>query len=309
MPTVTYIYIACFLLVLLYFIQVIRLLPQIEEVRKQRLWSPGWLWVAFVPFLGTYIFKQMRDSPLDIHNFVLTPKRLSAINPAIYVDTRWVLFQEQYDRKTSAHHGTQLRFLDSNLNYDLIATSAESVRQQNKLYIEVARKPRSDVLWGSLTSQRPNWRLTNYKTDVVFPIIDNSIAMNYTVRSCQPAQSQILYGKENFIVGLSEFQLVLLPALYLVWDEDGEQKHKPLDTDIITWEPSNSSKTKRSGASKSYWEIRAHIFTAFDLVEYTRIVSGISIKLGRGQQIAIMPGDKFSIPRTKFKFWFDYQTN
>lgn len=309
MPTVTYIYIACFLLVLLYFIQVIRLLPQIEEVRKQRLWSAGWLWVAFIPFLGTYIFNQTCDSTLGTNNFNLTPKRSSTINPAVYVDSRWALFQEQYDRKTSAHHGTQLRFLDPNLNYDLIATSTEPVSRKNTLFIEVARKPSSDVLWGSLSSHRPNWMLKNHKTNVVFPIIDNPTATKYIVRSCQPAQSHILYGGERFIVGLSEFHLILLPMLYLIWNEDGEQKHKPLDTEVITWNLSKSSKSNQQGPSKTYWEIRARIFTAFDLVEYIRVVSGISIKLNRGQQIAIMPGDKFSIPRTKFKFLFDYRTN
>jgi hypothetical protein len=274
-------------------------------MQKQRLMPISWFWFALFPFLGQYIYEKLDNLLSRPFEFKLTPKRRSISNLILFEDTRWVLFQEQYDRKTSAHHGTKVRFLASNSHFEIIASASNGPKHDpNKIFIEVARKKSEDVKWGALNYQAPNWKLSNHKIDVVIPIIASD---SNALEICRPAQAKILFGKEKFVVGLSEFNLLLLPKPYVVLSEGGRLSYYLLSEESLVCGLSNTKLIIQDPNIKNpHWEIKNRIMTVYQTIEYTKVVSGLPIIQKQGD-LVISAGDKFRIPDTEFRFWIDYQ--
>ncbi|MFZ6021912.1 MAG: hypothetical protein ACOYT9_00380 [Patescibacteria group bacterium] len=299
-----YIVIGIVFFVLLYvYARQLSILPQkLGETRNQKLWPERWLFIAFIPFLGSYIYKKALHSFDEGFRFNLAIKRECELKPISYVNTKWVLFQEQYDRKTSMHHGTELKFLSIGTHYQFISSIQKPI-SSNSIYVEVARNPKDNVPWASLSYQPPNWRLTTLKADVVIPITKNIDEVS-VLHSCHPSETHVLRGGERFIVGLSEYQILKLPHLYLRWYEGGISKYKLLDSEPISWP---FSENYRSRKLDQVWEITGNIMIVHQTVEYTKVISRIPITLNPGNKAVIMPGDRFRIPGTDHKFWLDYK--
>lgn len=285
-----------------YIRQIIMLLPKVATTIYQKLWSDRWLAVAFIPFFGAYIYKQALNSFNELLGFNLAVKRESNFKPITYLPTNWVLFQEQYDRKTSMHHGTEIKFLQSNSYYQFISSGQENT-SVNSIYVEVARNLKENTSWASLTFQSPFWRLINLKTDAVIPIIRN-VDNAKIVNPCLPSDAFILKGGESFIVGLSEYQIHNLPNFVLWWSNGDEVGQKLLDRTTIEWPfPDNFRNTNQNLA----WKIQGISLIVYQSVEYTKVVSPVPVILRPGERIEIMSGDRFSIQNTDIRFWIDYQ--
>ena len=212
------------------------------------------------------------------------------------------MFQERYDRKTSMYHGTDFRFLSLNTSYAFISVKNKPL-SENAVFVDVARNPKDD-LWARLQYMSPSWMLKNLKDDVVIPVIKDS-DQKRIVDSCSPLGTRMLDGGESFAVGLSEYQIIKLPTLYLIWNDGDKQGYWALEQNILQWPPLKANNSDRN----LYWKIDKNVLKLHQKVEFTRVISSLPFTLEAGQSQFLLPGDRFVIPEIGHTFLIAYNDN
>lgn len=298
-----------------------------------------WLAFVFFPWIGKKIFTSIYEkfglAPVYLK---LSAMRSGEINPSpipIGV-SNWFLFEEQYDRKTSAHHGTKITLLDKNRSYRFLTSSLfDQPADMGVIYIETPRQLplvpdqlfiENEMLWANLhcgdhTSSW--WILENLFIGTVIPVVHTRKGKKKG-KMIVGGNSDRLESQDKFCIGLSEFQIICLPSLviscsrveYLDEKYAGREIHNgpvPIDGEVSFGSGQNNYfRAYSEYIPRTHWKITNGVLTILSegpLLEYISIIDGLPVDCKLGEQILLMPGDKFRIARgsdLEYRFKIDY---
>ncbi len=147
-----------------------------------------------------------------------------------YHNVGWILFQEQYDRKSGDHQGTRIHLL-ANGEYDIVSYSYKTdiedintIEGTEEIVIPYPGKfvklESEKFLWAKLRRGEDLWQLYNerdYSIIPIYTIIEDEVLDEGSVQLCkrQDISPFTLKNGHCFIVHTTEFRIFRLPKLAL----------------------------------------------------------------------------------------------
>lgn len=196
---------------------------------KKRVWNSGWFILAFFPLVGWYIFTKVKKAASETILLDMSDTDPSQ-NLAEYHNVEWILFQEQYDRKSGDHQGTRFHLL-TEPEYDIVSYTYEidtddQVQDNDAKEIvipypgKVVRLDAERFLWATLTHTNGSWQIYNEREHSIIPIYntkESDLLEEGSVNICKHNDSRypILKNGQYFIVHTTEFCIFRLPKLAL----------------------------------------------------------------------------------------------
>lgn len=312
------------------------------QMASENLWPRRWLIFVYIPFIGRKIIKTIKQNTSLPTRLRFSASRESETDPAPIQLGRsnWILFEEQYDRKTSAHHGTKINLLNKRSNYQFAtfhSIPTLPIKKDGIIYVEMPRPmphvsnqflyEQDKILWANLHGGEEGsswWILENLFPGTVIPVI---YSRNGQVggKMINGSESLKLESLDKFCVGLSEFQLVQLPPL-AVFCLSTESENNSFIKGKIQNEPGFidgrvsfgcgqenffRAYTDNEKIKKIHWHIMGGELYVNEnaFLEYTSISSGIPVDYSSGARILLMPGDRFRVVcdvDLEYRFFVDY---
>lgn len=231
--------IVIFLLFTGYLIHIIWLWLLISREIEKWYWPRKWLVLAFFPLLGSLIIQRLRKlsgQPIEID--LTEPESINGNFD--YRNVGWILFQEQYDRKSGDHQGTSVYLLNAQ-EYEIVSYSQKNdinedliLNSEKEIIIPYPGKvlglSLERFLWASLKWEGDAWKIYNERDYTIIPVyktVEDETLEEGSVQLCKK-QDITPYALKNgncFIVHTTEFRIFQLPkiALFTV-DASGEKK-------------------------------------------------------------------------------------
>lgn len=288
---------------------------QIAITCSEKSWPRNWVLLALVPFIGNIIYKRVLDATNQHITFRTTPKKDSKFAyDFVYEPSDWILLEEQYDLKTSDHHGTRIHSLNRDYRYQII-TQADipdtRTRDANPFHIQVGtpRPVKYGREWARLDFNdiTNNWDITNLSSDTVIPIVDSNNSQH--IKHCLRTHSLSINCGETFIISSSDFKIICLPPLAVYW----YYKNKHYSASWIKSDlrcgsaQDNSIPIKLASVAKYHWMIKQDKLICHEKIDYSPVGSEDIIHLDKGTVMKISLGDTFKIPRVSIDFFVDYE--
>lgn len=209
-----------------YISHIVLLAKRIRKTSRDYFWPKKWLVLAIFPFLGWCLYRKAKEAVNDQITLLL-PDIESTHQQSSNLHFGWILFQEQYDRKSGDHQGTSIHMLNKE-SYSLTSYTHEPddefASSSSEIVIPYPGKRThlrpERFLWASLIRKGSNWLIQNERNHTIIPVFETLHDDNLkegTVRLCRP-RDQILTSLNNgdcFIVHTTEFRVFELPPLAL----------------------------------------------------------------------------------------------
>jgi len=327
---VSYGLIIVFLGLVIYFYLVIapKRYIQLIQYSEERLWPPGWQFLAFLPLLGqrwSGLIKQHTQSSV-----VLTrPYKLRKNQPDLPGRiTRYVLLEEQRTIKRSEQYGVRLMPLYSR-EYKLVTPILGDVLQKDEILIQLSRPVREKINWGKLKLEGECLKFQNTRKSNVVPVfryarvlesneklvdilrIGSATSLNTGNRLLD---STLLSSGDRFLLGLSEFQFIVLPYCQLRWfDLKQPEQHgnwilnKPR---IEVWKKDDDNLTTMENQGNHLFDLTEDLQLTFfnpGFFSVTRVWSEVpspSSTVKANQRAILQPGEYFEYEG--YGFTIDY---
>lgn len=278
----------------------------------ERLWPRKWLLLSFVPFVGRSIFARVMASTAQNTSLKLSAEKTSKFHPDFQFDAvRWILMEEQYDLKTSDHHGTRLHGLNNDSIYRIVTAASSSENsggKENEIGITTPRPVRQRKEWARLEYDgfSNQWKLTNLNFGTIIPVVAGK--EKTTIKYCEHSRSELLSSGSSFIVGSSDFRLTRLPPLAVFWKHKGKCKFATWEKDDVSCGSlsDNTIIVDLPSVAGHHWAIRKDKLICKASINYKPLGAKKTISLGNGASIILSPGDVFRIPSLPMVFTIDY---
>jgi len=204
----------------------VRSYQELSGKSLERLWPPLWPFLVFVPWLGHRWLERMLETSERAFRLNPPQERMFTQDEQVpWGESSFFLFEEQHDHATGEDHGVRIQVLKTGHMYTLISHCDPNQQAHPLQEIEVAtpRALRRSMTWGYLESEGNRWRLENLAANGhLIPILrvrsglpDQFILQDYV----RPGKSIELKAGDKFLVGISEFQFVCLPAYDACYSE------------------------------------------------------------------------------------------
>lgn len=313
-----------FLLVLVglsYIISVAWSLRLLNKICQDNFIPRWWLILAFFPF-GFILSRQVEEVMKE--RFYLTFPEIDIIrNPSKYRNSGWVLFQEQYDRKSGDHQGTSFYILGEN-DYLLVSYTHESSTEKLQLNDvseivvpypgKMLRAKPEKFQWARLIRKNDDWYIQNERAHTIIPIyetVNDDSLKEGSVRFCTPQNliPTILQNGDYFIAHTTEFRIFRLPklTLYEIMPDQKKRYIKPIFEDEVRINNdgnivlSNDASIIIKGNFVSISADTSILYCSKFLPEKS-LTNGTFV-------LPIHPGDLFEIKGSPAKFLIDFDPN
>lgn len=311
------------------------------QAAYENLWPRRWLIFLYLPFIGGKIINTIQQNtsiPSRLRFSVFRDSETDPV-PIQLGRSNWILLEEQYDRKTSAHHGTKINLLDKKRNYQFVTPLSIPVMNTKRdgiIYVEMPRPMphasgqlygQDEIPWANLHSGGEGsswWVLENLFSGTVIPVIYASNGQKGG-KMITGSDSLRLNSLDKFCVGLSEFQLVHLPPLAVFCVRTEPKNNKLIEVKIQNG-PGLVDRRISFGSGQGnffraytddakiqilHWEIKnSELFVNENaFLEYTSITNGLPVDCTPGARVLLMPGDRFRVMcsvELEYRFFVDY---
>lgn len=277
--------------------------------------------LAIVPF-GFLLFRKVEEALREKYHLTF-PEIDIVCNPSQYRNSEWVLFQEQYDRKSGDHQGTSFYILSED-EYLIVSYTHEQLSDSflstniPEIVIPYPGKMMQlspeKFLWAHLIRKNDNWHIQNERIHTIIPVYETINDYNLkdgSVRFCTPQNLMptMIQNGDYFIVHTTEFRIFRLPklALYKIISDKSRKFIKSIYGETVSLDH-NGDIVVPEQASIKFGGNFVSVSHDITILYYSKFLPEKSFTNGTFV-LPVYPGDFFEIQGSSLKIIIDFDLN